>query len=462
MKKNIVIILFAIISLLISVFHTPFWDETHAFDISLRPLSEIFYLTRVEGHPILWFLLLKPINFIKLFPYPMLVLNWVFCLFAIIILFKKSPFNFLQKTFLTLSPPFLIYFAPIARNYSIGILIIFLLAFLYEKRFKKPYLYAFLICLGANTSVMAMIILFYIGLSFLFELWFKLKEKKTFLYVFLMFFACALIVLLQFYNIETLDKIYLLSVPFSFLNAIFRLVFVLIILFLTYQNYKNKNYPACFIGFFSPITLYLFNFFVAQSGNYWHEFFYFIYLIFTLWISGKSVLNNKIIKTVFYIILILYFIPCAYLEQNRFTYIFDSTSKEIYKVVKNLNQKNSAFYTLQYWNNVSPGASTYLKKDGIKIYDCNNEDVLEFKHLKNIFKTEHINVDFDKFYSKIDKSKDNFVLIETTRKINFDLKEIKSSKSAKNDIIIKDKYILKLVDYYPKINLAVYKFDKIK
>ena len=418
MKKNIIIIIFAIISFLISVLHTPFWDETHAFDISLRPLSEIFYLTRIEGHPILWYLLLKPINFIKLFPYPMLILNWVFCLFAIIVLFKKSPFNFLQKTLLILSPPFLVYFAPIARNYAIGILIIFLLASLYKKRFNKPYLYSFLICLGANTSIMAMIIIFYIGLSFLFELWFKLKEKKTFLKVFLMFLICAFLILLQFYRVETLDKIYLISVPFNFLNGLFRVIFFLTVIYLVYKNYKNKNYPACFIGLASLTTLYLFNFFIAQSGNYWHEFFYYIYLIFTFWISDKDVLKNKFLRTTFYIIIILYFIPCSYLDQNRFTYIFDSTSKEIYKVVKNINSADSDFYILQYWNNVSPGASTYLKKDDIKIYDNNCDDVLSFNHLKNIFKTEKTNVDFDKFYSKIDKNKNNFVLIETTRKIN--------------------------------------------
>ena len=60
------IYIFAIITLIMTLNHTPFWDETHAFEIARLKLSQIFYLTRIEGHPILWYLILKPFSTIYL------------------------------------------------------------------------------------------------------------------------------------------------------------------------------------------------------------------------------------------------------------------------------------------------------------------------------------------------------------------------------------------------------------
>ena len=56
------IFIFAVITLIIMLNRTPFWDETHAFEIARLKLSEIFYLTRIEGHGALWYLILKPFS----------------------------------------------------------------------------------------------------------------------------------------------------------------------------------------------------------------------------------------------------------------------------------------------------------------------------------------------------------------------------------------------------------------
>ena len=139
------IILFAIVTLIITLTRTPYWDEAHSFDIASMKLNEIFQLTRIEGHTLIWYLLLKPFTNLNLYPYPMLLLNWFICLLAIIVLFKRAPFNPITKILIAFSVPFSLYFAPVARCYSIGILFLFLICSLYKQRFKKPYLYSFLI-----------------------------------------------------------------------------------------------------------------------------------------------------------------------------------------------------------------------------------------------------------------------------------------------------------------------------
>ena len=121
------ILVFAIITLLIIFNRVPFWDETHAYEIARLKLSEIFYLTRIEGHTAFWYLILKPFSNLKLYPYSMLIINWLFCLTSIFILWKKAPFSPIIKTLITFSTPFLLYFATVARCYSIGILFLFLI-----------------------------------------------------------------------------------------------------------------------------------------------------------------------------------------------------------------------------------------------------------------------------------------------------------------------------------------------
>jgi hypothetical protein len=184
----------------------PFWDETHAFTISRLNLSEIFYLTRIEGHPIIWYLILKPFNSPKLYPWSMLIINWIFCLSALYILWKKAPFSTINKTLITFSTPFLYYFGPIARNYSIGIFLLFLICAYHKKRFKKPYLYSILISLAANTSIMAMVGVFYFGLLFLYDLIIKVKNKsfslKKLYIIISIFLLCTVFILSQFIGLR--------------------------------------------------------------------------------------------------------------------------------------------------------------------------------------------------------------------------------------------------------------------
>ena len=175
--KRYAFYIFLFITFIIMLFRTPFWDETHAFEIASLKLNEVFYLTRIEGHPILWYLILKPFTNIRFYPYSMFLINWVFTCSAVYLLFKKSHFSYTIKTLIAFSTPFLIYFAPVARCYGVGLFLIFLICTLHTKRFKKPYLYAILIVLASQTSLTAMIGVFSLGLIFLFELITRVKKK---------------------------------------------------------------------------------------------------------------------------------------------------------------------------------------------------------------------------------------------------------------------------------------------
>ena len=123
--------LFIALTLLLSLLRTPFYDETHAFVISQLNLSEIFYLSRIEGHPIFWYLILKPFSNLNFYPYSMMLINWVFASIMIFVFWKKAPFNNWIKLLLAFSYPFFQYFAVVSRPYALGVLAIFLLSIFY-------------------------------------------------------------------------------------------------------------------------------------------------------------------------------------------------------------------------------------------------------------------------------------------------------------------------------------------
>ena len=126
--------------------HTPWFDESHAWMLAKwLNWDNWLDIIRAEGHPIIWFLLLKPFTiFDSFYPYPMLILNYLFCLSALCVMWKKAPFSSILKFIITFSSLFLYYYPIIARNYSIGILGLFLLSAFYKEQLKKPVLYSLL------------------------------------------------------------------------------------------------------------------------------------------------------------------------------------------------------------------------------------------------------------------------------------------------------------------------------
>lgn len=151
------IILFVALTIPTLLTHFSWYDEAHAYTLSQE--MNFFNFKQIlhqEGHFIIWYLLLMP--FAKLnfhYPYPMLFINWLAYFAALIIMWKKAPFNNVLKLIVTFSWLSLNYFPIVARCYSIGILGFFILATMYNNQMKRPILYSIMIVLTAHTSLVA-------------------------------------------------------------------------------------------------------------------------------------------------------------------------------------------------------------------------------------------------------------------------------------------------------------------
>lgn len=150
-----VILIYIIVTVLRLIFHQPWYDEAHAWTVAEQlNLKEIIDLMRIEGHTFIWYLLIMPFAKANLwYPWPMMIINYIFALASVIFMWKRAPFNNFTKTVVTFSFPFFALFPVNARCYAIGVIMLFLLTDLFNKKLKHPLIFALLVSLCANTSV---------------------------------------------------------------------------------------------------------------------------------------------------------------------------------------------------------------------------------------------------------------------------------------------------------------------
>lgn len=409
------LLIWVVVTLIRTLNHFPWYDEAHAWTISQElNLFEIFKFMKYEGHLFVWYLLLMPFaktNF--LYPYSMLILNWFFCFVAILILWLKSPFNNWVKFFISFSFPFLALFPVIARCYSIGILILFVLISVDKVKLKHPCLYSFLLVICANTSLMGAIPAFVLGIIFACEM---VKNKQNIHVPFIIAILGAVIVLLQlfgcvesglsFYNGKN-DLISLLSDvmrynSFYYWLGIYILSFILSLVFYI----KNKVVPYFFI--FS--SLFAIALFCVYAGRLWHLFFVLLYFVISCWLLlEKSLLKWKNLLNISLGIIFLSLIFYKPVVDDYKTLWKDNRKKVVKEILTNDELKTSTILLIrQFDTSMQP----FLKNTGVNLVNyCSNEllnyDTRSFLQSKNCLldmniDSELINLDnevFDKWYS---------------------------------------------------------------
>lgn len=145
--------IFLLISFSIHFFHEPWRDEIQALLIvqHSQSLTELIQNIRYEGHPILWFIILYILKSVHLGIWGMKIIHWLFISGAVYILLFKSRLKLIWKLLLPFGYYFLFEYNAICRNYSIGILLLFLTIQAIEQ--KKWYLVTLYISLCFQCNV---------------------------------------------------------------------------------------------------------------------------------------------------------------------------------------------------------------------------------------------------------------------------------------------------------------------
>ena len=153
------LVLYTAIIIFSAYHHEPWRDEAQLWLLT-RDHGLLFMLDSIsyDGHPLLWPLLLHPFAALG-FPYAtMFIIHIVIAVACAFLFIWYSPFSKLTKICFIFSYFMFFEYSVIARNYSLSILLLFVIAIFYPHRFKKPLSYALLIVLLINTNVHSLFI----------------------------------------------------------------------------------------------------------------------------------------------------------------------------------------------------------------------------------------------------------------------------------------------------------------
>ena len=132
-------------------------DEVRAFSVATRAASwaEMFSWLPEEGHPALWYVMLRAGHAVTGSQYVMPVISALVGVATAYLILRHAPFSGPLRL-LSVFGAFLAYeLTVVARNYGIGVLLIVGACVAWEKRLERPWLLAILLMLLANTSVHA-------------------------------------------------------------------------------------------------------------------------------------------------------------------------------------------------------------------------------------------------------------------------------------------------------------------
>jgi len=339
------VIIYSLITLYKSLTHTPWFDEAHAWTIAEQlSLPEVFNYVKDEGHFFLWQFILYPFAKLHLYPYAMQILNWLFCTAAVIIMWKKAPFHYVIKILITFSYPLFMCYSIIARCYSVGILLLFVLAALFEDKLKYPKTYALILILCANSSLLALFGAIPLGLIFIYELIKKSNLTKFNLIITcILLFLGAFLVSYQVLNVgqwETTVAHRTLHISVKIFRSAFvrdRLAVNLILLCIfaipIFRYFKENKNSLIFI------SVSYFFFLVLAMGVYgcffWHTYFFYVLLVVAFWICGCKEIDENIQRNAFIsfgLITVLLILNPP--ELSKYQYIYNSNTLSIIKFIE--------------------------------------------------------------------------------------------------------------------------------
>lgn len=424
-KKNyiyfIILIIFITLSLFIGYHHEPWADEAQAWlvarDTTLQSL--FFKYLHSEGHPALWYIILKCFIYLGL-PYKYIyIIPIIFSTIGVSIFLFKSKFPLFIKILFPFTYFIFYQYNIIARSYCLLLPIIALLASIWDKRHTKCFLFTLTLILLMSTTAYTYVLAGIIYLSYIYE--FKnnqditnKKEHIISIFILTIFF---IITLLYVYPIPS-NTFNPTGLPYFISDSLFttiktnkiiKIILSIIIYIYIVLSYKKTNKPNNLIQLIL-FTFPIISFFILKYYNLWHLGIILLILIFCFWIHKME--NNKSI-----IILLL------------FTF-----SIQIYYSI------SASFY--DYKNIYSPAkeVATFLKKYKTKkIYGLTfNENAINPYFSKNIF----INWDNGAFFYWNTKNKfyENIISEQEMLNKKLDIVVVSSFYRKLNDEILKEKY----------------------
>jgi len=432
-KFDLILIIVWLVIAMFSLMNHEIWrDEAQVWCI-VRDLGlyDVFKMSRIEGHPILWYLLVFPFAKMGFSVISMQVLSLLFVFASVSFLVFKSPFNFFEKFIIIFSAGMIYYLPIVSRNYCLIPIFLFALVNLYPKRLENPYKYICLIVLLCYTHLYMLGFCLILSLVFSVEQiseYLKNKNIKMLFPIFLLFINFV-ILLITFFNVQNENYALesdirmgmSLGAECSLVAKIFS--YNLVSLLDCAKNHFNLIslillYPWLFIVLYSFFKadkkiglisilgiLYMFFIFTKVYFNgilYQKAFLIFLILIFGFWAAKEKMLGQigKAGKIAFCILFIISVFTSPFVLADDYQYNF-SGGKEIANYIKNNLNKENTFLAIGNPFLYS-SISAYLPKK--KFYNMISKTYISYYTFYNADKIQNENFPKDALYSIVQEN----------------------------------------------------------
>lgn len=395
-----ILFLFVVLSIFVGIHHEPWADEANPW-LMAKGVSTIDLFTTYlhsEGHPALWYLILKMFQMLGLKYSSFFILPIFFSTLGVAVFLFKSNF----KPYLKVLFPFTYFifyqYTIVARGYCLILLLLSLIAWIYPKRQEKCLTFSILLILLLSLESYTYLLSGSLFLLYLYDYYQLRKEgNKNLRYrncLILLFFFFLITAIYVFpsstYSFDHHGSLYSLSDSFFtsfYSNSIIKYFSTTLILFLfyfVYQKKGTKRQKIEVILFLLPIIA----FFFLKYYNLWHLGIVFEVFIFCLWIH-----NLEEIKVFNFLLLVTFIIQitwscsstCYDLKNNY------SSGEEVAKFIKQYDYQNMDIYGLSYYDVVvNPYFSDNIYKNWEQDYSFFYIDY------KNVFYRKRIDKDFIK------------------------------------------------------------------
>lgn len=396
-------------------------DEAHAWTIAAHVnIIQLIDLMKVEGHFLIWYLCLMPFAKLNIaFPYPMLFLNWIFCVAALSIMWWKAPFNNFLKLFITFSAPILAIYAIHARCYSIGFLFIFLALSFYKERISHPYRYLTFLVLAANTNITMCVLSGVLGMIFVYDLIKNKTDRKVLDIIFTVVLLQLILLYFQFHGTHIPDyndwgigmikmpyfmKVFLGIEDFRVSAYLFKVILLRIaVVLFPVLLFKSKR---AFIFYICTVSIMLLFFSFVYTATFYHINLFYIISIVAYWIyqmeGVKDKRNNILIAVLF--TLVSFGLIFVSLETDK-GYLLGSRI-----ILRDKNLNSAKLYT-----SIPPITFSVnlpiLENKNIYIYDLLGRNISYYEGLKTYYNEALKFPDFDVMAESLDKKKDNYMIL---------------------------------------------------
>ena len=161
--------------------HELWRDEAQAWLIvrDAGSLRELIHLLSYEGHPALWYLLLRPLTYVTHSPTAMQALHGVIATAAVCVFVRFSPFTRTQKVLWCFGYYSLFEYGIISRNYSLGVLLLWTLCALWPRRRQVVIAMAIVLALLINANVFAALIAAAFAAVWLGDAWSRRRDSAS-------------------------------------------------------------------------------------------------------------------------------------------------------------------------------------------------------------------------------------------------------------------------------------------